>query len=232
MPPLTDAVALPFGERGESAAVLEAQLAELNQRYAAERAAASPAERARMELEIARFHAELDDGESAWRYAEPAARAFVELGDWSAAVEGFDVLFRSDQAASLAALGQGVWLAVSMPVDPELSVTMLQHIVDETPDDSDGAAVAAAAAVYLVELRAQDETQHKNLHFFASQLLGVVARRHGEVTTQAEFELWFSRLELDDPTRFLPRLRNVIDVLVQDDWWFDRDALRAAMPED
>ena len=35
-------------------------------------------------------------------------------------------------------------------------------------------------------------------------------------------------MELDDPARFLPRLRNVVDVLVQDDWRFDREALRAA----
>ena len=31
-------------------------------------------------------------------------------------------------------------------------------------------------------------------------------------------------MELNDPARFLPRLRNVVDVLAQDDWWFDRDA--------
>jgi len=37
---------------------------------------------------------------------------------------------------------------------------------------------------------------------------------------------------LNDPDKFLVRLRNVVDVLVQDDWWFDRDALHAQLPED
>jgi len=29
---------------------------------------------------------------------------------------------------------------------------------------------------------------------------------------------------------FLPRLGMVIDVIVQDNWWIDRDALRARLP--
>jgi hypothetical protein len=38
------------------------------------------------------------------------------------------------------------------------------------------------------------------------------------------------RLELREPDKFLVRLRNVVDVLVQDDWWFDREALQARLP--
>ena len=43
---------------------------------------------------------------------------------------------------------------------------------------------------------------------------------------------WIQDMELNDPAKFLPRLRNVVDVLVQDDWWFDRDKLQAALPAD
>jgi hypothetical protein len=106
---------------------------------------------------------------------------------------------------------------------------MLQHVVDETPDDADGAAVAAAAGAYIVELRAEGKKK-ENLAFFANQLLGVVARRHSNVEGQEQFDYWFKKLELDDPSRFLVRLRNVVDVLVQEDWWFDREALQAKLP--
>ncbi|MDE0713573.1 MAG: hypothetical protein OXI10_01710, partial [Gammaproteobacteria bacterium] len=57
-----------------------------------------------------------------------------------------------------------------------------------------------------------------------------VARRHGNVRGPEAFKDWFSRLELDDPAKFLVRMRNVIDVLVQDQWWIDRDALQATLP--
>jgi hypothetical protein len=66
--------------------------------------------------------------------------------------------------------------------------------------------------------------------FFATQTLGNVARRHSGVDGQEAFDLWMERLELKEPEKFLVRLRNVVDVLVQDNWWFDRQALQAKLP--
>ena len=138
------------------------------------------------------------------------------------------MLFEAEQEGSLSALGQGIWLAVTFPVDPELSATLLHHVVDETPDDADGAAVAATTAMFLIDLRAEGR-QKDNLSFFAGQILGNVARRHSQVENQQQFDQWMERLELKEPDKFLPRLRNVVDVLVQDDWWFDREALQAQL---
>ena len=98
---------------------------------------------------------------------------------------------------AVAALGQGIWLAVSMPINPELSVAMLQHLIDETPDDADGAAVAAAAANFVVELRASPEED--DLRLFAGRLFADVARRHSAIDDQSAFQDWVARLELDDP---------------------------------
>jgi hypothetical protein len=213
---------------GGSADAVEAQLGAQQDRLR-ELTGASPAERAAAQLEIARTLIALDRGAEAWRMARDAFDAHCAAEDWEPAVEACDLLFRAEQPGSLAALGQGIWLAVTYPVDPELTAMMLAHVVDETPDDSDGAAVAAAAATYVVDLRATEE-QAKTLRFFASQLLGRVAKRHGQVETQEQFAAWFRRLELGEPERFLPRLRNVVDVLVQDDWWFDRASLQAKLP--
>ena len=130
----------------------------------------------------------------------------------------------------LAALGQGVWLAVTFPIDPEVTVALLQHIIDETPADSDGAAVAAVTASYVVDLRTEGK-QRDNLMLFTNHMLGTVARRHGDVTKQEQFDYWMEKLELKEPAKFLPRLRNVIDVLVQEDWWVDRDAIWASLPD-
>jgi hypothetical protein len=104
-------------------------------------------------------------------------------------------------------------------------------VVDETPPDADGAAVAAVTAHYLVDLRARDP-QREHLLLFTNQLLATVARRHSGVDRQESFNRWIEDMELSDPAKFLPRLRNVVDVLVQDEWWFDRDALQAALPAD
>jgi hypothetical protein len=61
-------------------------------------------------------------------------------------------------------------------------------------------------------------------------LLGTVARRHSQIETPEQLDHWMERLELKEPEKFLVRLRNVVDVLVQDDWWFDREALQQRLP--
>jgi hypothetical protein len=140
------------------------------------------------------------------------------------------VLYLSDQPDSLIALGNGIWLGVTFPIDPEISIHLLSHVIDDTPDDADGAAVAAATALFLADMRAEDGPDKERLVFFSNQLLGNVARRHSGIESQEQFALWVQRLELNDPDKFLVRLRNVIDVLAQDDWWVDRDALQNELP--
>jgi len=214
------------------AGALECHLSALTERFAELSHQAAPAKAlADIDLQKARTMVNLDRGEEAWPLARDALDVFLESSDFESAADACDVLFQSGQPTSLAALGQGIWLAVTYPIDPELTVELLSHVVEETPDTADGAAVAATTAVFLAELRATGKSR-ENLVFFASQLLGRVAQRHSGVVTQDEFDQWMDRLELREPDKFLVRLRNVVDVLVQDEWWFDRDALLARLPDE
>lgn len=185
----------------------------------------------RLQLTLDRCYSllELNRFDEAWPIARQAMDDAIQAELWLRAVESCDVMFQTEQDDSLKALAHGVWLGVTFPIDPELSVAMLQHIVDESPDRSDGAAVAAATATYLVDLRAEGK-QKDDLQFFTMQLLGEVARRHSQVEEQEIFDFWVQQLELDDPAKFLPRLAKVLDVLSQGDWWFDREALREKIP--
>ena len=186
-------------------------------------------ERAELQLKIGAILVDLERGEEAFDIAKQAFDAFVEQHIWESAVQACDVMFQAEQTDSLAALGQGVWLAVTFPVNAELTVNMLSHIIDETPNDSDGAAVAGTVARYVVDLRTEGK-QHDDMMFFTNNLLGTVARRHSGVESQEQFDYWVEKLELNDPAKFLPRLRNIVDVLVQDNWWVDRDAIWASLP--
>ena len=212
----------------ESAYLLGARLAELR-RHRAEIQDRQSSAAADLLVEESRLLIRLEKMSEAWDTARAAFDLYLSHENWQGAVEACDVLYASDRPNSLPALGQGIWLAVTFPVDPELTVAMLEHVVEETPDDSDGAAVAAATAHYIVDLRAEGR-RHEDLAFYTNNLLGTVARRHSNVEKQEAFDFWIRKLELHDPQLFLPRLRNVVDVLVQDEWWFDRDALHARLP--
>ncbi len=211
-------------------AQLEGELVELRQRLERLPESAAPLERASLTLEIARALQILERGDEAWPIAHTAFGIFLSEQEWQAAADACNVLYEADQPDSLIALGHGIWLGVTFPIDPEISVNLLSHVIDDTPDESDGAAVAAATACFIADVRAADGPDRERLTFFAQQLLGRVARRHSEVENQDQFDLWIERLELDEPDKFLIRLRNVVDVLVQDQWWFEREALQAQIP--
>ena len=172
---------------------------------------------------------ELNRFDQAWDLAHAQFDQAISEELWLYAVEACDVMFQTEKPESIKALAHGIWLGVTFPIDPELSVAMLQHMVDESQERSDGAAVAAATAGYIVDMRAEDK-QREDLQFFTIQLLGQVARTHSQVDDQEIFDFWVQQLELDDPGKFLPRLATVLDILTGDDWWFDRDELRNKIP--
>jgi len=213
----------------ESTGMLERLVADLRGQLEALSPGAETLRRADLQLQLGRALVRLELRPEAWAAAREAFELYMAEQAWEGAAQACDILFLADQAQSLAALGHGIWLAVTYPVDPELSIALLQHVVDETPPDADGAAVAAVTAYYLADLRARDP-QREHLLLYASQVLATVARRHSGVDGQQAFNKWIEDMELSDPALFLPRLRNVVDVLVQDDWWFDREALQAALP--
>ena len=186
---------------------------------------ATPLARARMQLDIAEILVALERKPEAWTLAKEAFDIALRNDTWQDAVEACNVLYQTEQDDSIAALGMGVWLAISFPVDPELTLAMLLHIVDETPKNSDGAALAAVTARYVIDLRADDEN-HESQGFLANNLIATVAQRHSNVRDQAALDKWLDRLQLRDPQIFLPRLGMVVDTIVENKWWFDRDELR------
>ena len=216
-------------ESATSSAALEAQLAAVQDRLNESEIELESPEWRELALQEGRLLVALERGADAWQSGRRCFDRFCNARLWAETIEAARIMFQSGEADALVALGHGVWLAVTFPVDPELSVALLQDIIEETPDDSDGAAVAAAAAAYVVDLRSAGK-EHESLSFFTNQMLGTVARRHSGVEDQEAFDQWAKRLELHDPARFLPRLRNVVDVLVQDDWWIDREAIQASLP--
>ena len=231
---LNERMGLADADSAEDAAVPTERLLQLIE-DANERLATLPPENkieaAELKVRIGSALVDLEKGEEAFDVAREAFDIYVEHQLWDGAVQACDVMFQAEQPDSLAALGNGVWLSVTFPVDAELTVAVLNHIIDETPDDSDGAGVAAAVAHYITDMRAKEGRQHDDLSFFASKLLGEVARRHSNVETQEQFDYWVEKLELNDPAKFLPRLRNVVDVMVQEDWWVDREAIWASLPD-
>ncbi|MGB5518856.1 MAG: hypothetical protein WBO73_10390 [Gammaproteobacteria bacterium] len=192
---------------------------------------ASDLDRARINLDIAEAKVGLTRGDEAWDMARAALDIFLANECWQEAVEACDVLYQSNQPASLVALAHGVWLGVTYPIDPQLTINMLAYIIDETPPSADGAAVAAITAHYIADIRGK-EKQRESLMFLTNEMVANVAKAHSKVEDQEAMSSWMERLRLHDPGDFLPKLALVLGAIVPaEQWWFDRDALREKLPD-
>ena len=215
-------------QSADERAWLENQLIKFQQQLRNLPQQASNTERAKLELEIAEVYIGLNRLEEAWQAARPLVELFIAAAEFEFAVRTCRVLYQSDHEKSIVALGQGCWLAVTYPINPTLSVEMLHNIVDETPDNSDGAAVAAMAAQYIADMRGDE--QRKNLMFLTTQIIAKVAKRHRNIEGEEMIKTWIEILELNDTDQLFERLAKIIDVMTADQWWFDRDDLRAQLP--
>ncbi len=216
---------------GQSFEEITKYLEEKQAAYEALDDSADPVERARLQLDVAEALVGVNRADESWEKARSALQVFLDAGEWQDAVESCDVLYQSAQPASLTALAHGVWLSVTYPVEPQLTVNMLGYIIDETPPDADGAAVAAIVAHYIADIRADDD-KHESLTFLTQQMLANVAEAHSSVKDQDAMNAWMERLQLKDPADFLPKLSLVLGAIVpSDQWWFDRDALREQLPD-
>ncbi len=188
-----------------------------------------PGKAAKIRLDMSNALLGLEQNESAWNEARQAFDDFIGIRDWASAIEACDIMYQTEQPSSILALAHGVWLSVTYPVDPEYTINMLNYVIDETPNDSDGAAVAAATAHYIVGIRADDE-KHDSLAFLTTNMITKVAQRHSDVKSQDTLDFWMEKMELNNPEKFLPRMSTVVDAIANGRWWIDRDALREELP--
>ena len=229
---MSDTTPVEFTEGQDSRQLLKNELAQRQAALMQLTPAHNPLERATVQYEIADIMLELEEPgmrEAAWGMTRESCEIFRDHEMWEDAVRCCDVLFRCDLPASVPALGNGLWLAVTYPIDPQLTLIMLNHLIDATPPQSDGAAVAATVAHYIADLRLEGE-KRDSVMFLTSAMLSKVAERHSNVSTQEAMTMWLNRLDLLNPAVFLPRLGQVIDAIVEGQWWYDREVLRSRLP--
>lgn len=188
----------------------------------------SDAGRLERQLELSGILLDLDESAEAFERAREALDAGLQLGRWEDAALACRAMYLSEQPQAIAALGHGVWLAIACPVAPELSLQMLQDLVEETPPASDGAGVAAMLGYFLMEQRAADADRER-LVFLARQLVGQAAERHRGITDEEGIGIWVQMHELDDVDMLLERMGRMLDAIVPE-WWFDREAVQARFP--
>jgi len=210
----------------ESREFLADKVAELNTQLDALPAVVEPMQRARLLLDLANAELGITQMSDVWNHAKAAFDVCIAHEQWQLAIEACDMLYQTELPSSIVALGHGVWLSVTYPVEPEYSINMLNNVINETTDDADGAALAAITAHFIVDQRTKGK-KRDDLKVLTSNMLAKVALRHSKVETQLGLDVWMDKLELREPDVFLPRMSMVVGAIVGDsNWWFDREQLK------
>ena len=199
---------------GDARVFFENELKQANKQLRALGDEASELDGAYILIQMARSNLGLGDKETCWQTARPLLDVFIESGEFELAVEACELLYLAEQEDSIIALGHACWLAVTYPMKPALSVDMLSYIIDETPDNSDGAAVAGVVALYLAEIRAEG-SDRDSLVFLAKQLIAIVAKRHRGIEDEESIQIWIEMLELNDLDELFKRLAKMLDAIVE-----------------
>lgn len=208
---------------------LEQELTEHLQHYNELSDQCDPLEKAKLELDMAECYLGLDQKQEAHQFAHSSLNIFKEHKQWNSVIDACDIIYNCEDKDAIIALGNGIWLAMTFPVDPNITVNLLHHIIDETPDDSDGAAVAAMLAHYIAETRSEEQ-ERANLTFLTTQIIGKVAERHRGIKDQATLNTWIEMYELNDFDKLLEKLAIILDAITANQWWYDKDEIRAELP--
>lgn len=187
-------------------------------------------ERLDAQLELSGILLDLNEPEMAFGLAREVLDASIRATRYEDAASACQVMYLSEQPESTPALGHGLWLALACPMAPELTWQMLRHLVEETPAHSDGAAVAAMLAYFLMEKRAVG-AERDRLIFLAQQQVAEVAKRHRGITEEETIETWVQMHDLDDVDVLLERMARILDTITPA-WWFDREVVRARFSSD
>ena len=210
-------------------AVLEGQSVRQQRRLTLEKELLRPdlkgSKRLDVQLELSQTLLDLGESEAAFATAREVLGAGIPAEYYEVAASACQVMYLSGQPESAPALGHGLWLALACPMDPELTWQMFRHLVEETPAHSDGAAVAAMLAYFLMEKRAVGAKRDR-LIFLARQQVAEVAERHRGITDEEAIGIWIHMYDLDDVDVLLERMVRILDAITPA-WWFDREAVRA-----
>jgi len=215
----------------ESREFLADKVVQLTAQLDALPAVVEPMQRAGLLLDLANAELGMTQMSDVWNHAKAAFDVCIAHEEWQLAIEACDLLYQTELPSAIVALGHGVWLSVTYPVEPEYSINMLNNVINETMDDADGAALAAITAHFIVDQRTEGK-KRDDLKVLTSNMLAKVALRHSKVETQLGLDVWMDKLGLREPDVFLPRMSMVVGAIVGDgNWWFDRELLKSKISQ-
>ena len=116
---------------------------------------------------------------------------------------------------------QAVWLSLQIQVPLPPAIQQISGLFNAVSQGDELKGLLAAYALFLCTQRGQGHPQLEPLRQLSHQMLDQAAGAQGIESPEA-IEAWFAQQQLNDPDVFLPRLKAKLEVLIGDQWAFER----------
>ena len=166
-----------------------------------------------------------------WEFSLEKLERFNKSRDWNAALDLLIYLSKKDDHDKLhAAIGQASWLALKLETPIDIVVMSLYNMLLTLGNGHGAAKSVAALANMMTHHRTPDHPDRELAKAQAQQMLHYVSPETGH-ENQEGFDKWTKENRMDDPDFFVPVVMEVIDGLVRQDWWIDREAIQQELEE-
>ncbi|BAT53298.1 TPR repeat-containing protein [Nostoc sp. NIES-3756] len=118
-------------------------------------------------------------------------------------------------------LAQAVWLCWRIEAPLDDTINTLDYMYRLLPKGDEMEALLGAFALYLCQVRGDGHPQLQELQERSLRILTGVATAQG-IETQEAFYTWVEKQRLNNPNYFIPRLLELLEAIVGDEWLFER----------
>ena len=166
-----------------------------------------------------------------WKLNKAAIRRFANDSNWPEALKLLKVLSTKHRNKEIyKALAQRVWICLKSDAPSPEVVLSLFHLLNTLGAKHEVAGPIVALAHLMAKKRTPDHKDSDLAMGQAQQMFNLVCETIGVVGEDA-FKKWVETNKLDDPGYYVPIVMHCLDIMVGDDWWFDREKLQQEMED-
>ncbi|MBF0098623.1 MAG: hypothetical protein HQM04_17505 [Magnetococcales bacterium] len=160
-----------------------------------------------------------------WRLNKTAIARLARNGQWPEVMEILTALSKKQKTHEIyKALAQRVWVALKSEIPVPDVVMALFHLLNTLGPRHEIAGPIVALAHLMAKHRTPDHPDAALAQAQSQQMFSLVLDAVGIVGDEA-FGKWVEHNHLDDPNHYIPIVLHALEIMVGDDWWFDRAAL-------
>ncbi|MBD2592823.1 tetratricopeptide repeat protein [Nostoc spongiaeforme FACHB-130] len=149
-----------------------------------------------------------------------AAQLFAQVHAYIDLCTVLNNLGLSMESKGLVYLAQAVWLCLRVQVPLNDTIDTLRSMYDRIPQSDEMEALLGAVAMYFCQVRGDEYPQLEELQQRSFKILAGAATAQG-IEPEA-LVTWIEQQRLNDPNYFIPRLVQLLEAIVGDEWLFER----------